>query len=74
MNSDYGTLVESLRSEPQYSGGSPYLLASRNGTKAGSCAGVANPPRWCGFIFDRVWKITYPNGEASLEDLPQQLL
>jgi hypothetical protein len=36
--------------------------------------GVTSPPPWPGSVFDRVWQITYPNGVASLQDLPQILL
>jgi hypothetical protein len=36
--------------------------------------GVAKPPKWDGKVFDRLWQITFPNGKASLKDLPQMLL
>jgi len=36
--------------------------------------GVSNPPKWDGKVFDRVWQITFPNGKAKLDDLPQMLL
>jgi hypothetical protein len=36
--------------------------------------GVSKPPKWNGKVFDRVWQITYPKGQASLNDLPQMLL
>ena len=36
--------------------------------------GVSSPPKWDGKIFDRVWQITFPNGKAKLDDLPQRLL
>jgi hypothetical protein len=36
--------------------------------------GVSNPPSWPGSVFDRVWQITYTDGAASLQDLPQMLL
>lgn len=36
--------------------------------------GVSKPPKWDGKVFDRVWKITYPKGQATLNDLPQMLL
>jgi hypothetical protein len=36
--------------------------------------GVAKPPKWDGKVFDRVWQITFPQGKATLKDLPQTLL
>lgn len=36
--------------------------------------GVSKPPKWDGKVFDRIWQITYPKGQASLNNLPQMLL
>ncbi len=36
--------------------------------------GVSKPPKWDGKVFDRVWQITFPKGNASLQDSPQMLL
>jgi hypothetical protein len=36
--------------------------------------GVLRPPKWDGKVFDRVWQITFPKGNAALTDLPQMLL
>lgn len=32
------------------------------------------PPKWPGEVFDRVWIITYKNGQASLVNMPQRLM
>ena len=36
--------------------------------------GVSRPPKWDGKVFDRVWQISFPKGQAKLADLPQMLL
>jgi hypothetical protein len=36
--------------------------------------GIDDPPAWPGAVYDRVWRISYASGVASLEDLPQMLL
>ena len=37
--------------------------------------GVLNvPSHWPGSVFDRYWQITFPNGQATLANLPQQVL
>ena len=36
--------------------------------------GVTDPPDWRGHAFDRLWVITFKNGKAKLQDLPQRLL
>jgi hypothetical protein len=36
--------------------------------------GVADPPTWDEGVFDRVWLVTFPAGQATLADLPQTLL
>jgi hypothetical protein len=36
--------------------------------------GVLKPPKWESKVFDRVWQITFPQGKATLKDLPQMLL
>jgi hypothetical protein len=36
--------------------------------------GVPKPPAWDVSIFDRIWKVEWPNGTARMSDLPENLL
>ena len=36
--------------------------------------GIAGPPKWPDGVFDRVWQITWPNGQATLAIQSQMLL
>jgi hypothetical protein len=73
--SDYGGLATDLLTGSRYSG-KVILICWHHGMipNLAKALGVANPPSWPGAVFDRVWKITYPDGEALLANLPQQLL
>ena len=36
--------------------------------------GIASPPKWPGTVFDLVWQITWPSGQATLSSQCQMLL
>jgi len=57
--------------------GKTVLICWHHGTipALASALGAANPPKWKGTVFDRVWQITFSkSGKASLKDHPQRLL
>jgi hypothetical protein len=42
--------------------------------KLASDLGVPEPPRWMSHVFDRLWQVTFPNGQLKFTDTPQRLL
>jgi broad specificity phosphatase PhoE len=73
---EYPFLVKDLLSDARYSE-KTVLICWHHGTipRLAAKLGVANPPSiWPDAQFDRIWKIQYDGGVATLNDLPQHLL
>jgi hypothetical protein len=74
-NDDYATLAKSLLSG-KYAG-KVVLIAWHHGTIPSLVTSLgAKPPveKWPEEQFDRVWRIDYVDGKATIKDLPQHLM
>src|SRR5262245_44923720 len=74
-DSDYKNLATAVLTDSKY-GNKVILICWHHGKipKLAKALGVSSPPDWPDPVFDRVWKITYVNGVAQLQNLPQELL
>jgi broad specificity phosphatase PhoE len=75
-DNDYGTLAQQILTDPQYTG-KMLIICWHHGNipELAKALGVGNPPKsWPDDVFDRVWRIQYTDGAASMENLPQRLL
>lgn len=74
-HADYGKMVRQILASPEYDGKVVLICWSHKEIPAlASALGVADPPRWRGQVFDRLWIIKFADGKATLQDLPQRLL
>jgi phosphohistidine phosphatase SixA len=72
----FASLARDLSSHSRYSG-KTVLVCWHHGNipRLAAALGVASPPStWPEAQFDRIWRIRYLDGGATLEDLPQHLL
>jgi phosphohistidine phosphatase SixA len=73
---EYPPLAAEVLANPRFSG-KTVLICWHHGVIPQFAArlGVAKPPaKWPDTQFDRIWKIQYTGGVATLADLPQHLL
>jgi phosphohistidine phosphatase SixA len=72
----YAELAHLVLTDPKY-GGKVVLIAWHHGKipQLAKALGVKDAPdKWNSQVFDRVWEITYENGVANWQDLPQKAL
>ncbi len=72
----FAQVAHAVLTDPKYSG-KVVLIAWHHGKipDLAKALGVKNAPeKWNSTVFDRLWKITYQNGAATWEDLPQNAL
>jgi broad specificity phosphatase PhoE len=75
-NDDFADLAGELRTKPRYAGAT-VLVCWHHGTipeLATKLGAVGVPDRWKDSVFDRVWVITYRDGEATLTSRHQALM
>jgi hypothetical protein len=62
--------------DPQYAG-KVVLIAWHHGKipeLARALGAIDAPDKWNAKVFDRVWELTYADGAATFQDLPQEAL
>lgn len=72
---DYASVAKDILEHSKYAG--QIVLVCWHHGKLPDLAGelgVENPPDWEGQVFDLIWRISYPNGKAELEQNCQMLL
>jgi hypothetical protein len=72
---DYDKVASDILTNSKYAG-QVVLVCWHHGNipNLAAALGVANPPKWPGTVFDRVWVISFSNGAATLADDAQMLL
>jgi broad specificity phosphatase PhoE len=73
---DVAELAHEVLTDPKYDG-KTLLIAWHHGKipELAKALGVKNAPdKWNSEVFDRVWEITYQDGAATWQDLPQRAL
>jgi hypothetical protein len=73
---EFAQVAHEVLSDPKLAG-KVVLIAWHHGKipELATALGVKNAPdKWDPKVFDRVWEITYQNGAASWQDLPQKAL
>jgi phosphohistidine phosphatase SixA len=73
---DYATLAHQVLTDPKYAG-KVVLIAWHHGKipELAEALGVKGvPAKWKDSVFDRLWEITYKDGVASWQDLPEHAL
>jgi hypothetical protein len=75
-NEEYAELARHVLGKPEYAGKTLLICWHHGNIPALAHAlGVENAPSpWPETQFDRVWRITFPNGVSALTNLPQRLL
>jgi hypothetical protein len=73
---DYAALAQDVLTNPKYHRKTVLICWDRKYIpKLAAALGVfPPPPAWPQHVFDRVWRITYRRGQASLVNMPQRLL
>lgn len=70
----YKKLAEAILQGPRHAGGNVLICWHRETmTELAAALGVANPPEWKSKDYDRIWRIRYSNGKATLTDEAQGL-
>ena len=74
-NEDYAAMVKEIQGKPEYAGKTVLICWSHSSIPdIAKAFGVKDPPHWHDSAFDRTWVITFADGKASLNDLPQRLM
>lgn len=72
---DFAPMAKEILSCPEYDGKIVLICWSHKEIPAVAAAlGVADPPKWRGEVFDRLWIIRFSDGKATMHDAPQRLL
>jgi broad specificity phosphatase PhoE len=72
---DYAAMVKEINAKPEYAGKTVLVCWEHHGIPdVAKAFGVKDPPHWHDSAFDRTWVITFENGKAVLNDLPQRLM
>lgn len=77
LDSDYASLANHILNDKNSKYvGKNVLICWHHGTipDLANALGIKNPPKWKVDVFDRVWRITYPESGAKLKDHAQMLL
>ena len=73
--SDTAKMVQEILAKPEYDGKVVLICWSHKDIPGLATAlGVANPPKWHGPVYDRLWIIKFKDGKATLQDVPQRLM
>lgn len=74
-NGDFANVAQDILTNSKYTG-KIVLVCWHHSTipNLATALGIKSPPPWDGYVFDRIWQITYTNGAASPKYLPQMLL
>ena len=72
---DYGEVASDVLTNSKYADKVvPICWHHGNIPNLAIALGIASPPPWPGTVFDLVWQITWPNGQATLASQGQMLL
>jgi hypothetical protein len=74
-DADYAKVATDILTNAKYVG-KIVLICWHHGTipALATALGIASPPPWLGTVFDQVWQITWPGGQATLATPGQMLL
>ena len=74
-NDDYAKMARDILTNSKYVG-KIVLICWHHGDipSLATALGIASPPKWPGTVFDLVWQISWPSGQAILSSQCQMLL